>query len=171
MQKVKLTGQLQADAAARYCIYVALGNMLIAAGSTIPMLIPELGLPLVIEQWPGTWMFIAYFILLICGVVGFVSWGVIYYLAPRIMGRRTVNKLLSLIHITFFEGSLLGVTAMMSLVAGFQGGNLLHDGFGQFIVTRTIEWVVIPIGSLIVVAILATLVGIFNLLLSPIERQ
>ncbi len=169
MMQPRLFGELEADAVARYCIYIAIGNMLIAAGATIPMLIPELGLPLVIEQWPGTWMFIAYFTLLICGVAGFVSWGAIYYLAPRLLRRKYLNRFLSLVHITFFEGSLLAITTLMGLVAGYQGGSLLHNGFGQFIVTRVIEWAVIPIGTLIVVAIVSTLIGIFNILLSPTQ--
>ena len=160
-------GQLDADVMARYCVYVALGNMLVAAAATVPILIPELGLPLVIEKWPGTWMFVAYFTLLICGVLGFLGWALIYYLSPRILRKRSVNKFLSLTHATFFEGSLLTVVTLMGAVAGYQGGTLLHIGFGQFIVTRVIEWAVIPIGTLIMVAIIATMIGVLNIILSP----
>jgi hypothetical protein len=163
----KSRGELQADTLAKYCLYIAMGNMLVAAGSTIPMLVPELGLPLVVQQWPGTWMFIAYLTLLSAGVGGFVAWGVIYYLAPRVLGKSHVNKILAVIHISVFEGSLMAALTLMGYEAGFVGGSLLHNGTGQFIVTRTIEWAVIPIGGLIAVAIVATLVGILNIVLSP----
>src|SRR5713101_2975653 len=140
--------------------------MVVAAAATVPVLIPELGLPLLLQIWPGTWMIVAYFAFLIAGVVGFVIWSLIYSMVPRLFGRQKLSRFLSLFHIVILETGVLGATALMGIFPGYIGGSLIHDGIGQFVVTRVIEWSVIPIGTLIFVALIATLTGVLNLLVS-----
>jgi len=130
------------------------------------VLIPELGLPLKLQIWPVTWMFVAYFSSLIAGVVGYLAWSLIYYMIPRLFGRQKLSGPLSLFHLVALEVGVLGATALMGIFPGYIGGTLIHDGIGQFVVTRVIEWSVIPIGTLIFVALIATLTGILNVVVS-----
>ena len=139
---------------------------MVATAATVPVLIPELGLPLKLQIWPGTWMFVAYFSFLIAGVVGYLAWSLIYYMIPRLFGRQKLSSPLSLFHLVALEVGVLGSTALMGIFPGYIGGTLIHDGIGQFVVTRVIEWSVIPIGTLIFVALIATLTGILNLVVS-----
>ncbi len=153
----------------RYFFMISLFNMSVAVAATVPVLIPAWGLPLKLQIWPGTWMFIAYFSFLIAGVVGFVVWSVIYYMLPRVLGRQKLNRFLSGFHLFVFEAGVLGATALMGIFPGYWGGTYIHDGFGQFIVTRIIEWSVIPIGIFIALSLIATLTGVLNILLSTNE--
>jgi len=139
---------------------------MVATAATVPVLIPELGLPLKLQIWPGTWMFVAYFSFLIAGVVGSLAWSLIYYMIPRLFGRQKLSSPLSLFHLVALEVGVLGATALMGIFPGYIGGTLIHDGIGQFVVTRVIEWSVIPIGTLIFVALIATLTGILNVVVS-----
>ena len=139
---------------------------MVATAATVPVLIPELGLPLKLQIWPGTWMFVAYFSFLIAGVVGSLAWSLIYYMIPRLFGRQKLSGPLSLFHLVALEVGVLGATALMGIFPGYIGGTLIHDGIGQFVVTRVIEWSVIPIGTLIFVALIATLTGILNVVVS-----
>ena len=139
---------------------------MVATAATVPVLIPELGLPLKLQIWPGTWMFVAYFSFLIAGVVGYLAWSLIYYMIPKLFGRQKLSGPLSLFHLVALEVGVLGATALMGIFPGYIGGTLIHDGIGQFVVTRVIEWSVIPIGTLIFVALIATLTGILNVVVS-----
>ncbi len=140
--------------------------MVIAAAATAPVLVPQLGMPLKLQIWPGTWMFIAYFAFLIAGVLGVLGWALIYSMLPRLFGTHRVSKLLSALHLALFETGVVGATSLIGLVPGYVGGTLIHDGFGQFVVTRAIEWAVIPIGIFIAIAVLSTLAGIANVVIS-----
>lgn len=111
-------------------------------------------------------MFVAYFSFLIAGVVGYLAWSLIYYMIPRLFGRQKLSSPLSLFHLVALEVGVLGSTALMGIFPGYIGGTLIHDGIGQFVVTRVIEWSVIPIGTLIFVALIATLTGILNVVVS-----
>jgi len=163
---LKLATLSSPETLSRYFLIIALFNMVVAAAATVPVLIPAWGLPLKLQIWPGTWMFVAYFSFLIAGVAGFIVWSVIYYMLPRVFGRQKLNRLLSGFHLFVFEAGVLGATALMGIFPGYWGGTYMHDGFGQFVVTRIIEWAVIPIGVFIALALIATLTGVLNVLLS-----
>jgi hypothetical protein len=150
----------------RYFLYVALFNIIVAAAATVPVLIPQLGLPLKLQIWPGTWMLVAYFSFLTAGVVGFLAWSLIYYLIQKLFGKQKLSRFLSLFHLVALEAGVLGATALMGIFPGYIGGSLIHDGLGQFVVTRVIEWAVIPIGTLIFLALVATLTGVLNVVVS-----
>ena len=141
---------------------MGLVNMVVAAAATVPVLVPQLGLPLKLQIWPGTWMFIAYFSFLIAGVLGMMTWSLVYYMSSRLFKTKTLSRLLTLSHLGLFEIGVLGSCGLMGIFPGYVGGTLIHDGIGQFVVTRVIEWSVIPIGFLIFIALLATLTGVLN---------
>jgi hypothetical protein len=107
-------------------------------------------------------MFVAYFTFLIAGVAGMLIWSLVYFLNMHLFGSKSVNKTLAFFHLCLFEIGVVGATALMGIFPGYTGGTLIHDGIGQFVVTRVVEWAVIPIGILLAVALVATLTGVVN---------
>jgi len=156
--------RIQADEASRHFFYMTLVNTLIAVIATAPVLDPQLGLPIKINHWPGTWMFVAYFSFLIAGVLGMLAWSVIYYMLPRLLGKSDVSGPLHLTQLVTFEISVTGATGLMGIFPGYVGGSLVQAGLGDFVVTRVIEWTVIPIGIFIAIALISTLTGLLNVM-------
>ncbi len=167
--KLPLFGQVRSEQIARHFFRVGLLNIIIAVAVTLPVLVPQLGLPLKLEVWPGTWMFISYFVFLIVGVMGCFLWCFIYYMLPRVYDRNTVDEFLALSQLVSFEVAVFGICAFMGIDAGYYGGTLYHNGFGPVIITQIIAWAVIPIGTLIVVALLSTVTGVVNVLTATNE--
>jgi hypothetical protein len=163
-RNVPLFGQVPSEQVSRYFFKAGLINIVTAAVATLPVLVPQLGLPLKLEVWPGTWMFIAYFVFLITGVVGSFIWCFIYYMLPKLYGKDTVSDFLALAQLVSFEIAIYGIATFMGIEAGYYGGTLYHNGFGQVVITQIISWVVIPVGTLIVIALLSTITGIVNLI-------
>lgn len=165
-----LFGQVRSDQIAKHFFNVGLLNIIIAVTVTLPVLVPQLGLPLKLEVWPGTWMFISYFVFLIVGVMGCFLWCFIYYMLPRVWQKNTVSELLALSQLVSFEVAVFGLCAFMGIDAGYYGGTLYHNGFGPVIITQIIAWAVIPIGTLIVVALLSTVTGVVNVVTARSEE-
>jgi len=144
--------------------------MVIAVAVTLPVLVPQLGLPLKLEVWPGTWMFISYFVFLIAGVAGCFVWCLIYYMVPRLYRRDSVSEFLALSQLLTFEVALFALCAFMGIDAGYYGGTLYHNAFGPVVITQLIAWAVIPIGTLVVVTLLSTVTGVLNVLTATNEH-
>ena len=161
---IPMNGAINAETASRYFFYAMLLNIVVAVAITAPVLDPHLGLPIKVNHWPGTWMFVAYFSFLTAGVLGMLTWSVTYYMLPRLLQRNSVSRILLLVHLSTFEVSVVGATGLMGIVPGYIGGSLIQAGLGDVVVTRVIEWTVIPIGILIGTALLSTLAGVLNLL-------
>jgi hypothetical protein len=155
---------IEAETASRYFFYVTAVNILIAAFVTAPVLDPQLGIPIKINHWPGTWIFVAYFSFLIVGVLGMLAWAVMYYMLPRLFNKAVVNRSLLYAHLLVTEFSVVGATGLMGIFPGYVGGTLVQQGFGDIEVTRVVEWTVIPIGIFISLAVLATLAGLVNMI-------
>ncbi len=169
MGQQPLFGPVRSEQASRYFFKMGLFNIVVAVAATLPVLVPQLGLPLKMEVWPGTWMFISWFVFVIVGVVGCFLWCFIYYMLPRVYDRNTVSDFLALAQLTTFEGAVFGICAFMGIDAGYYGGHLYHNGFGQAVITQIIAWAVIPIGTLIVIALLSTITGIINVITATSE--
>jgi len=165
-----LFGQVPSEQASRYFFKVGLFNIVVAVAVTLPVLVPQLGLPLKLEVWPGTWMFISWFVFVIAGVVGCFVWCFIYYALPRAYGKNTVSDFLALLQLIAYECAVFGMCAFMGIDAGYYGGTLYHNGFGQVVITQIIAWAVIPIGTLIVIALLATITGVVNVMTATNEK-
>ena len=163
-------GQVRSEQASRYFFKMGLFNVIVAVAATLPVLVPQLGLPLKLEVWPGTWMFISWFVFVAVGVVGCFIWCFIYYMLPRVYDKNTVSDFLALAQLTTFEAAVFGICAFMGIDAGYYGGTLYHNGFGQAVITQIIAWAVIPIGTLIVVALLSTITGIINVITATNEE-
>jgi hypothetical protein len=162
--RTPLFGYVPSEQVSKYFFKAGLVNMVMGVVATLPVIIPQLGLPLKLEVWPGTWMFIAYFVFLITGVVGTFIWCFVYYMLPKVYGKDTVSDFLALAQLITFEVAVYGIAAFMGIEAGYYGGTLYHNGFGPVIITQIIAWVVIPIGTLIVVGLLSTVTGIVNVM-------
>lgn len=165
-----LFGQVKTDTASRYFFRMGLFNIIVACAVTLPVLVPQLGLPLKLEVWPGTWMFISWFVFVIVGVIGCFLWCFIYSMLPRIYGKNSVSDFLALTQLTTFEAAVFGLCAFMGIDAGYYGGTLYHNGFGQAVITQIIAWAVIPIGTLIVIALLSTITGVVNVITATDEK-
>ncbi|MFI5419675.1 MAG: hypothetical protein ACHQ1H_01775 [Nitrososphaerales archaeon] len=159
-------GTIQSETAARYFFFATIVNLLVSAIVTTLVLIPPLALPIKLTVWPGTWMFIAYFSFLIAGVMGSLAWALIYHLLPAMLRVNRVSKLMTLAQLLLYQIGVYGVALLMGLVPGYTGGTLAINGFGLFLITRVIEWTVVPIGLLVGLAIIATITGIVNIVFS-----
>jgi hypothetical protein len=61
-----------------------------------------------------------------------------------------------------YEMAVYGIAAFMGIEAGYNGGTLSLIGFGQVVITQVISWIVIPIGTLVVIALISTVTGLVN---------
>src|SRR5579864_8571003 len=111
LAEAPLFGQVPPELVAKHFFNVGLLNIVIAVAVTLPVLVPQLGLPLKLEVWPGTWMFISFFVFLICGVLGCFLWCFIYYMLPRVYGKNTVDEFLALSQLVSFEVAIFGLCA------------------------------------------------------------
>src|SRR3984885_12664538 len=74
-----------------------------------------------VTSWPGTWLFIGYFVWLIVGVLGAFGWAGLFYLGDVLRGKTQISTFFSRVHLLMFEVGVLGATACMAAV-GYVGG-------------------------------------------------
>jgi hypothetical protein len=149
----------------RYFLYTTIFNVFAAVAFTTPVIIPELAFPLKLTVWPGTWMFIAYFVFLIVGVLGTLGWAVLLDLVRRVTGAESCDKFLAITSIVLIEVAVYVQTTFM-FTAGYVGGTYeFAGGFGQAVITYIIGPLVIPIGVSIFIYIVGTLLGLMNVVL------
>lgn len=161
------------DKLVRYFLYLTLLNVLAAVAFTAPVLIPPLAFPLKLTVWPGTWMFIAYFIFLIVGVLGTLGWALLLDLVRRVTGVESCDKFLAITSIVLIEIAVYFQTSFM-FAAGYVGGTYAFATlFGQAVITYMIGPLVVPIGVSIFVYLIGTLLGLLNviLILAPGNRS
>lgn len=153
------------DKLIRYFIYLTVVNTFAAVAFTTPVIIPELAFPLKLTVWPGTWMFVAYFIFLIVGVLGTLGWAVLLDLARRITGTESCDKFLAITSIVLIEAAVYAQTSFM-FSAGYVGGTYsFTTGFGPAVITYMVGPLVVPIGVSIFVYLIGTLLGLMNVVL------
>jgi len=133
-----------------------------------------------VTSWPGTWLFIAYFLFLIVGVMGALAWGLIYYYESTIVGKTEGIGLFNTLHPILFELGVLGTTGIMAAI-GFVGGNWVAHGGGIAVAGEVIRTQIIPPlssdptsvlydmppvveATFIGLSILAQFVGLYNLI-------
>jgi|SRR5579862_1872996 len=166
-------GLIQSETASRYFFYTTLLNLSVAVIVTGLVLIPPLALPIKLTVWPGTWMFIAYFSFIIAGVLGSMMWTMIYYLLPRLLQIAQVSKRITIVQLLLSQVGIYGTVILMGLVPGYTGGSLAIQGFGLFLITRVIEWAVIPTGIFVGIALIGTVTGFANIVFSirPVSNE
>ncbi len=150
----------------RYFIYMTMVNTFAAVAFTAPVIIPELAFPLKLTVWPGTWMFIAYFVFLIVAVLGTLGWAVLLDLIRRTSGVESCDKFLAMTSIVLIEVAVYAQTSFM-FTAGYVGGSYAFaGGFGQAVITYVIGPLVVPIGVSIFIYLIGTLLGLMNVVLA-----
>src|SRR5271170_2222713 len=155
---------LSLDKLVRYFVYLTIFNVCAAIAFTTPVIIPQLAFPLKLTVWPGTWMFIAYFVFLIVGVLGTLGWAVLLDLIRRITGVRSCDKFLAITSIVLIEVPVYTQTSLM-FTAGYIGGTYAFaTQVGSSLITYIIGPLVIPIGVSIFIYCVGTLLGLMNVL-------
>ncbi len=153
------------DRLVRYFIYMTILNAFAAVAFTTPVIIPQLAFPLKLTVWPGTWMFISYFVFLIVGVLGTLGWAALLDLVRRSTGAASCDKFLAIASMVLIELAVYVQTSFM-FAAGYVGGSYAFSTqFGASVITYIIGPLVIPIGVSIFVYLIGTLLGLMNILL------
>lgn len=153
---------LSLDKLVRYFVYLTIFNVCAAIAFTTPVIIPQLAFPLKLTVWPGTWMFVAYFVFLIVGVLGTLGWAVLLDLIRRITGAKSCDKFLAITSIVLIEVPVYTQTSLM-FTAGYIGGTYAFaTQVGSSLITYIIGPLVIPIGVSIFIYCIGTLLGLMN---------
>lgn len=96
-----------------------------------------------VTSWPGTWLFIGYFVWLIVGVLGAFGWAGLFYLGDALRGKTQISTFFSRVHILMFEVGVLGATACMAAV-GYVGGGVIATGGGAAVAAEAISLDIFP---------------------------
>jgi hypothetical protein len=150
---------------ARFYFRLALVNTIAAALFAAPLLDPRLKFPILITQWPGVYMVVAYSFFVLVGVVGMVCWGVLFHLLPTMFDRASVRRFWLLAQVVVTEVGVYALAIFMFL-GGYIGASLAYSGAGGFIVGAQMEVAVIPSALGIFLVMLGTLIGVANVLLA-----
>ena len=138
---------------AKLFTYVAVFNGFLAFVFTLPILVPSLciatppgtfGCAFSMEtSWPGTWLLVAYLVLISVGVLGMLGWGVTYYLKSQLFGKTEVNRNLAWLQLVLFEIGIIGATSVMAAI-GFVGGNYVAHGGNPIVAAEVVRTQIIP---------------------------
>jgi hypothetical protein len=162
---------LRLDKLVRYFVYLTIFNVFAAVAFTTPVIIPQLAFPLKLTIWPGTWMFIAYFVFLIVGVLGTLGWAVLLDLVRRITGVESCDRFLAITSLVLVEVPVYTQTSLM-FTAGYIGGTYAFaTQVGSSLITYIIGPLVIPIGVSIFIYLVGTLLGLMNVVLILSDRR
>jgi hypothetical protein len=159
---------VQTSTASKYFLYAALVNSIAAVVFISPILDPSLKFPILITQWPGIYMVIAYSMFLLIGVVGLICWCVVYNLSPKILSKSFVDKRMAVLHLLLTEVGIYALSISM-FIGGYAGATILYEGAGPAVVGAQMEIGVIPSGVSIFILMISTLVGVATFVLA--KRQ
>jgi len=152
------------EVASRYFGRIALVNALAAAIFAAPMLVPSLELPILLTEWPGMYIFIAYTFFVIFGVMGMFSWSVMYHLAPAFFSRRLLDRRSVILQLVLSEVGIYTVSTVL-FAAGYTGASLAHDGkVGPVFIGASMEFSDIPAAISIFMIIVSVFLGAANIL-------
>ena len=140
-------------------------NTIVAIIFLFPILIPQLAFPILITEWPGIYMVLAYFIFLFAAVIGFIAWTFAYYLMWKLYEIKFVKRNLAYAQIVSLEiGALLACIFMYR--GGYVGSSAAYSGMSEFVVGIMMEFATIPSGLGIGLILFGNLFGILNLILA-----
>ncbi len=158
-----ITGQetrLATLEASRYFLVNTLVNIGVGVVVTAPILTARLALPLKLTEWPGTWMFIAYAVFIGFGVLGTLAWSAIYYLSGTVLRVGGLRRKAVIIHLVLHNLAAYGIGLLMGYSVGYVGGSARLEGYGIAVITALISWAVIPIGLLVFIGLLSSILGV-----------
>ncbi len=156
--------EVSSDVASRYFGRIALLNALAAAVFAAPMLVPPLELPILLTEWPGIYIFIAYSSFLMFGVIGMLAWSMMYRFSPAFFSRESFDRRSVLLQLILSEVGIYAVSTVLFL-AGYIGASLVHDAkVGNVFVGASMEFSDIPAAVSIFVIIVSVFLGAMNIL-------
>jgi hypothetical protein len=156
---------LTAAKAGGYMAKFALVNAVGAACLVAPVVVPSLRLPILLTQWPGIYMILAYFSFLVVGVLGMAGWSTMFVHLPEMFGKDAIGGIGFAAQVLMTEAGVYALAVSMFL-GGYVGSSLAYSGAGPVVVGAQMEFSVIPSAVSIYLVAAGTVVGVVNLLTS-----
>ena len=156
--------EISNEVASKYFGRIALVNALAAAIFAAPMLVPSLELPILLTEWPGIYIVIAYTFFVIFGVIGMLAWSMLYHFTPAFFSRQLLDRRSVLLQLILSEVGIYTVSTVL-FAAGYIGASLVHDGkVGSVFIGASMEFSDIPAAVSIFIIILSVFLGAINIL-------
>lgn len=114
------------DEASRYFGRIALVNALAAALFATPMLVPSLNLPILLTEWPGIYIVVAYTFFVIFAVLGMLAWSMMYHFTPAYFSRELLDRRSIFLQLILSEVAIYAMSTVLFL-AGYIGAREVHD--------------------------------------------
>jgi hypothetical protein len=156
--------EINTEVASKYFGRIALVNALAAAVFATPMLMPSLELPILLTEWPGIYIVIAYAFFVIFGVVGMLAWSMMYRFTPAFFSRQSLDRRSVLLQLILSQVGIYTLSSVL-FAAGYIGASLVHDGkVGSVFVGASMEFSDIPAAVSIFVIIVSVFLGAVSIL-------
>src|SRR5207248_10353152 len=111
------------EVASNYFGRIALVNALAAAVFAAPMLVPSLELPILLTEWPGIYIVIAYAFFVIFGVIGMLAWSMMYRFMPAFFSRESLDRRSVVLQLILSEVGIYTLSTFL-FAAGYIGASL-----------------------------------------------
>jgi hypothetical protein len=161
--------EISNEAASRYFGHIALVNALAAAVFAAPILVPSLELPILLTEWPGIYIVIAYVFFVIFGVLGMLAWSIVYRFTPAFFSRQLFDRRSVLLQLLLSEVGIYTVSTVL-FAAGYVGASLVHEGkVGSVFVGASMEFSDIPAAVSIFMIIVSVFLGAINILTGKLK--
>lgn len=157
-------GQIVLEKVVKYFVYATFINLGAAVIVTVPVFLPRLQFPILLTEWPGIYIYIAYSAFLIAGVLGMLGWAAAYYLLWKVFNKDSCDKKVVLSQIIVTNAGVYLASVFM-FAGGYQGAFYAHEDFAAFIVGKIMESTVIPSAIGIALAVLGNIFGLANIFL------
>lgn len=157
--------RMPSSTAAKALENVALFNVLVASCFAGLVLYPGLKFPILITQWPGIYMTVAFFSFVVVGVVGTYAWASMIRSMPGAGRGESVLKQLFLVQLVSGEVGIVGLAFAM-FAGGYVGASQSYMGFGSVVVGIDMEFAVIPSAVAIFLVVASSVAGVANVVLS-----
>jgi hypothetical protein len=163
--------EISNEVASRYFGRIALVNALAATVFAAPMLVPSLELPILLTEWPGIYIVIAYAFFVMFGVVGMLSWSMMYRFTPAFFSREFLDRRSVLLQLILSEVGIYTLSTFL-FAAGYIGASLVHDGkVGSVFVGASMEFSDIPAAVSIFIIIVSVFLGAISILTGKVKRK
>ncbi len=161
--------EISNEVASRYFGRIALVNAIAAAVFAAPMLVPSLELPILLTEWPGIYIVIAYAFFVMFGVIGMLAWSVMYRFTPAFFSRELLDRRSVLLQLILSEIGIYTLSTVL-FVAGYVGASLVHEGkVGTVFVGASMEFSDIPAAVSIFIIIVSVFLGAINVLTGKLK--
>jgi len=152
---------IESRIASKYFGYSALINAVMAAAFTLPLFYPPLDFPILITEWPGMYMIIAYAFFIIFGVLGMFAWSLSYSSLAAVLSKGNFSRPIVIFQLAISNLGVYGM-AISLFLGGYLGSYLAYNGAGSIIVGASMEFSDIPAAFSIFLCIISVFVGVAN---------